>query len=557
MSASLRDLVARAQAARGTGETLVLATIIATNGSTYRKAGARMLFARDGSATGLLAGGSFERELFAHALPLFDGAAPCSVELDTPGRGDAAGGAGFERDGSARILLQRLDAACDYRPLSLLAAAFARQQRHVLITICSSTDPGLAAGSSYLDGPDEIADVPAELREEIQATAAAAGAALLVNHLYASGEVEVFYAPVVPPLALLLAGATPDAVPVAVLARLLGWQVEIADARGDCSGGALPRELPLHDAPASQLAGRIDLGRFDAAVLLTRNFELDRDYLAVLAASAVPYIGLLGSRNRTARLRDALGAVAAQLGERLHAPVGLDLGADTPEEIALAIVAQVQQQHALCARAAATAAQERARIRERVHAVVLAAGGSKRFGGFKQLLEFGGESLLKRTCRLASAACAGRALVVHGPKPTKTQREVADIEIRNVINTRWESGIASSLRAGIAALPEDCAAALILLCDQPLVNPAHVQALLEAWAAAPQQIAAAAYAGTIGVPAVIPAQYFPEIMQLGGDRGARALLERHAARVSAVPLPEAELDIDTQEDYALLIKRSG
>jgi CTP:molybdopterin cytidylyltransferase MocA len=518
-----------------------------------------MLFARDGRRFGVLAGGSFEDELCRHATGLFAGGGTAIVDMDTPGRGDASAALDFIRDGGARIFLQHLSARNGYAPLEAAARAVSGPSMQVLVTIVASSDARVNAGSAFLVGGGETG-IPVEILEELNDTAssvAETGEALLVDHVFGEGELEAFYAPVRPPLSLLLLGATPDAIPVARIARLLGWRVQVADARGDLSGDrAAFSPAGVISVSADGLAKAMNLEAIDAAVLVTRNFELDCEYLRALAASPVPYLGLLGSKNRCRRMADALGDDARRLEGRVHGPVGLSIGAESPEEIALAITAQIQDEYRKRTRAEAATRNARTALAGKVHALLLAAGGSKRFGSFKQLLEFRGESLLRRAARTSSELLEGRVVVVHGPKPTKCQRELSGIDVAHAINTSWESGVATSLRAGVRALPQDCAAVLVLLCDQPLIGADQIRALLRAWASAPERIAASAYAETLGVPAVFPRQYFPQILQLSGDRGAKSVIEANIASVTAVPIPEAALDIDTQDDYASMLKNS-
>src|SRR5690606_40238952 len=130
----------------------------------------------------------------------------------------------------------------------------------------------------------------------------------LVEHLRPEGEVEIFYAPVKPPLALLVLGAGPDAMPLARIAGLLGWNVTMVDPRG---GDRTAGDLEVVRCDSGDLAGRVPLDRTDAAVLMLRNFELDRQYLPVLARSAVPYIGVLGSKRRRQRLLEGMDAALA------------------------------------------------------------------------------------------------------------------------------------------------------------------------------------------------------------------------------------------------------
>ena len=126
---------------------------------------------------------------------------------------------------------------------------------------------------------------------------------------------------------------------------------------------------------------------------------------------------------------------------------------------------------------------------------------------------------------------------------------------RIIINDDWESGIASSLKAVIETLPEDCSAVMYILCDQPLITEKHVDQLSELWLNDKSKIVASAYADTIGVPVIIPRDYFSAIMGLKGDVGAKSIITRYAENVVSVNIPEAEFDIDTESDYMSLLSK--
>jgi CTP:molybdopterin cytidylyltransferase MocA len=122
---------------------------------------------------------------------------------------------------------------------------------------------------------------------------------------------------------------------------------------------------------------------------------------------------------------------------------------------------------------------------------------------------------------------------------------------RIVYNPLWRTGLAASLRAGLAALPRTVAAALVMVVDQPNVDAAALSRLVSAWRKRPGVPAAAHYAGRAGVPAILPRRLWHAARSLEGDVGARALL-RNTAELTLVEMPEAELDIDTAEDLARL-----
>jgi xanthine/CO dehydrogenase XdhC/CoxF family maturation factor len=159
----------------------------------------------------------------------------------------------------------------------------------------------------------------------------------------ADAAITVFIAAPDLPARLLVLGAGPDAAPVVEIATLLGWQITVGDHR---SAYLEPKRFPasahLVELRPDRLAAELDLGAFDAAVVMSHHLESDGKYLRALAASAVPYVGLLGPAARRQRLLCELGGDASRLGDRLYGPVGLDIGARTPEAIAVAIVAEIQ-----------------------------------------------------------------------------------------------------------------------------------------------------------------------------------------------------------------------
>jgi CTP:molybdopterin cytidylyltransferase MocA len=191
-----------------------------------------------------------------------------------------------------------------------------------------------------------------------------------------------------------------------------------------------------------------------------------------------------------------------------------------------------------------------------VAAIVLAAGASRRLGQPKQLLLYGGETMIERAIRLANEADAAPVIAVLGAHHELMRKAVAMSHCTPVINSAWEQGISTSIHAGLAAL-ENCApratGALILGCDQPRLTTAHLHALLEAFAAqAAPAIVASTYAGVQGIPAVFPRDVFTELRALRGDKGARSLLMQPPYPLVALPFPGGEIDLDLPADLASL-----
>jgi molybdenum cofactor cytidylyltransferase len=182
--------------------------------------------------------------------------------------------------------------------------------------------------------------------------------------------------------------------------------------------------------------------------------------------------------------------------------------------------------------------------------LLLAAGESSRMGRPKQLLEVGGKPLIVRAVEAALASAAWPVIVVLGAHASSIRPVLASFPVLLVENADWTSGMASSLRRGIATLQEfsrSIDGALVALCDQPHFSSATIAALWTAFRS-PDCIVAARYGGTVGVPALFGRAYFPELLALEGAQGARSVLQKHAAKVTPVDLPELAIDLDTPED---------
>ena len=182
--------------------------------------------------------------------------------------------------------------------------------------------------------------------------------------------------------------------------------------------------------------------------------------------------------------------------------------------------------------------------------VLLAAGRSRRLGEAKQLLEIGGEKLVRRASRLALATSPLDAVVVTGDHAEAVEEALRGLAVRCVAAEDSDEGMGRSLAAGLRHLDSACAGALVVVCDQPALTAGHLARLVEAWEAVPSSAAASGYAGTVGVPAVLPRAWFPRLMGAGGDRGARELLREHAGEIPVVPDERLGEDVDHPEEAA-------
>ncbi len=181
-------------------------------------------------------------------------------------------------------------------------------------------------------------------------------------------------------------------------------------------------------------------------------------------------------------------------------------------------------------------------------AILLAAGASTRLGRAKQLIETDGEPLLRRVARALLASEPFELIVVLGHDAARMREVVADLPLRCVVAADHAQGMSASLRGGIAELDARCDGAVIALTDQPALDTAHLLALRDAWRHAPACAVASAYAGVLGVPALLPRGWFAEIAQLRGDVGARELLRTRLHDVIAIAAPLLAHDLDTPAD---------
>ena len=195
---------------------------------------------------------------------------------------------------------------------------------------------------------------------------------------------------------------------------------------------------------------------------------------------------------------------------------------------------------------------------QNIGAIILAAGSSSRLGEPKQLLQFRGQTLLRRMVDAAVAAQCSPVTVVIGSERNRVARELTETKELLVENETWERGIGNSIRAGLratlTAYPQT-KAIVLLTCDQPLVDAKIIGALKTRYAETAKPIVASAYSDTLGVPALFARKYFDELFVLDDGAGAKQVILKHKDDVTEFPFPEGAIDIDTPDDYEKLIQR--
>ena len=315
MATELTRVAAAAREALARGDDAVLATVIRASGSTYRRPGARMLLSVQGAVAGSISGGCLEEDLRQKAWwRTQDG--PTVVTYDSTVEDDEVEwGFGLGCNGVVDVLLERLNET-NVGFLTRLEGWQADRIGGVLATTCDARRLSL----------DETEEFHGD--ESLRA-----GAKRALETGRSTWQEGAFFEYVAPPQRVVVFGAGHDVVPVAALAsELLGWHVVVVDARSQTLrperflGARVVRNFPLELLKPS-----------DAVVLMTHSLEADKTLLPEVLGSGAGYIGLLGPRRRSERLLDS-----PTLPERLRAPLGLDIGADNPEEIALSLIAEIR-----------------------------------------------------------------------------------------------------------------------------------------------------------------------------------------------------------------------
>jgi xanthine/CO dehydrogenase XdhC/CoxF family maturation factor len=348
---------------------VVLATVVRTRGSAYRRAGARMLVrvGRGGvcTATGAISGGCLERDVCERAQRVVATGEAMLVTYDSTASDDIVWGLGLGCDGIVEVLLESLAGEAGAELMRFLAAHLELRARGVIATIIR-TDFEETPPTSAHTGARMMIDAQGRLTGRVisQALAedmrgvmtgvtttnvnTARGVTQVKSYDTPQGRIEVFIESIEPPASLVLFGAGADAVPVARLAHDTGLHVTVVDHR---PAYLTPERFPVANeiivSRPETVTRKVAIDARTFAVVMTHSYEHDRELLKMLITSQARYIGMLGPKRRTERmLVELLSDESFKFDDddliRLHAPVGLDIGAETPEEIAVSIIAEVR-----------------------------------------------------------------------------------------------------------------------------------------------------------------------------------------------------------------------
>ena len=346
----LREILGARAALKERGVRAAVATLLKVEGSAYRGPGARLLVSEDGESWGFVSGGCVEGDLLEKAREVIRRGEARLVLYDTTAPGDALWGSGLGCNGVVTILVEPAEGAaldplefareCLGRGTGLLATLFRADGRGREAVSRLVLYPG-GELRSEIDDRDLAAAVEAAARECL-----ATGRTGLIGLPSDGVDLDLLVERLGPPLTLLIIGAGPDARPLAAVASNLGWRAVVVDWREE-----LVRRERFPEAESvlllrpEELSAALPAAGETAAVLMSHHFPMDADYLERLMGQPFTYLGLLGPKKRAEGLLSEL----ARRGVRptpdqmrcLHGPVGLDIGAEGPEEIALAVAAEI------------------------------------------------------------------------------------------------------------------------------------------------------------------------------------------------------------------------
>ncbi|MEZ5346548.1 MAG: XdhC/CoxI family protein [Pyrinomonadaceae bacterium] len=322
------------------GENAVLATVVDVKGSSYRLPGAKMLILENGDSFGTVSGGCLEADVMERAGRVLETGESQIFTYDTTTNEDSVFSFNMGCRGVIRILLETIT---NNSYVGFLRDHF-ENGRGVVATLINPNN-GDTLGERYFFDEENIRDASFQNKELLDAGMKVLGSGVSRLETFEFGEVFLEY--IAPPVQLKLFGAGADAVPLALISKNLGWHVTVIDHR-EALANDLRFENPdqiVHSRPENILS-EVILNAESIAVVMTHNFDHDKEIIKNLFATDVKYIGLLGPKARTESLLRELKESGAEISsddlKRLHAPIGLDIGGQLPEMIAVAIIAEIQ-----------------------------------------------------------------------------------------------------------------------------------------------------------------------------------------------------------------------
>lgn len=351
----IREIVRAYDEAMGQGRSVALLTVVRLQGSAYRRPGARMLVDDEGRMTGAISGGCLEGDALRKALLVIAQRKPRVVTYDTSDEDDVSIGVQLGCAGVIQVLFEPIDPSDTENPIELLRIIVQKQQPAALACLFSLDRNGDHPGTCYV----QFADGSSMGKDQSQLVRLAADVLQQERSLHdrlnpqpstlnpdlSTLELRIEYIP--PPLTLVVAGAGNDAIPLVQIASVLGWDARVVDGRNThAQAERFTSACQVLVSRPEQVLEQVRLDAQTVFVLMTHNYQYDKSMLQALLPLDIPYVGVLGPRKKLDRMlgeiRESGFNVTPEMLAKVYGPVGLEIGAETSEEIALSIVAEIQ-----------------------------------------------------------------------------------------------------------------------------------------------------------------------------------------------------------------------
>ena len=346
------DIINAFDKASDEGKNTALATVVHVEGSSYRKEGARMLITEDGELTGAISGGCLEGDALRKALFVMQEKKAKLVVYDTSNEDDVEVGYQLGCNGIIQVLIEPINNDDLISPISLLKEAIANRSKAIIVTVFSLKNNSSQKGTCLLLKESGTMLETIQDKVLLDKLLVDANIALQNNqssirkYVYDDNELTAFINILKPQVTLVLVGAGNDAMPLVKMGEVIGWKVMVVDGRANYANKKrFTSGCQVMVSKAEEIFSSIEIDDQTMFVLMTHNYNYDLAVLRQLILLNARYIGILGSRNKLRRMIEELSAEGIDANKELsnvYSPVGLDIGAETPEEIALSIMAEIQ-----------------------------------------------------------------------------------------------------------------------------------------------------------------------------------------------------------------------
>ena len=348
----IRDILKAFDQAQKLGKQTALATVVHVEGSSYRRPGARMLIEDDGQLTGAISGGCLEGDALRKALLVITEKRSRLVTYDTMDDDDAKFGVGLGCNGIIQVLIEPIDIANPNNPIQYLRTINEKRQKAVLITLFSlqdKKDPQYGTCLLLKEDGNVIYNTPV-LKDVLIADAKDAMTTQISsfkNYISDNHNLTAFIEMIKPPVSVVIVGAGNDVVPLVEMADILGWETTVVDGRANyAKKERFVSACQVLVSKPEQVLDQIAIDENTVFLLMTHNYNYDMAMLKQLLQRNISYIGMLGPKKKRERILNELKDEGVTFSQQqlsvLHSPVGLDIGAETSEEIALSILAEIK-----------------------------------------------------------------------------------------------------------------------------------------------------------------------------------------------------------------------